>query len=224
MTPIKMATGRRPQRLAIRRRAGPDRECSAHNIHMAARDAPLHAAAVQNWSAGCQVIPGAANWTEFITNAWTYDDAPVDYFLLDSRDIPTALWTPCESEDGTYACPWQVRSFPFNHSGNTNLSHENRVNQYNCSTANESGPEVRYLLNIREPGQLTVTVSVDDESSIDPDVHLLWGDDANACLARGHHTFSQWVDPGRYVIVVDTWVDDEGAVLAGAYDLAITFN
>ena len=172
----KMATGTEPQRLATGGAPDHDREGSAHNIHMAARDAPSRGGG-SSWSAGRRSFPvrpigpnlsptpGLTMTPQWIT-------------FLDSRDIPTALWTPCESEDGTYACPWQVRSFPFNHSGNTNLSHENRVNQYNCSTANESGPEVRYLVNIREPGQLTVTVSVDDESSIDPDVHLLWGDDA----------------------------------------------
>ena len=201
-----------------------DREGSAHNIHMAAKSAPLDTAAVQNWSAGCQVIPGAANWTEFITNAWTQSQDLVDYFLLDTRDIPEALWNGCEAEAGTYACPWEVRSFPFVHSGNTSLSNENQVNRYNCSTANESGPEVRYLLNIRDPGTLTVSISVDDESSIDPDVHLLWGDDSNACLARGHRSFSQWVSPGRYMVVVDTWVNENGDVLTGSYDLEITFD
>ena len=201
-----------------------DREGSAHNIHMAAKDAPLNTAAVQNWSAGCQVIPGAANWTEFITNAWTQSQDQVDYYLLDTRDIPQSLWNGCDAEAGTYACPWEVRSFPFNHSGNTSLSTENQVNQYNCSTANESGPEVRYVLNIREPGTLTVSVSVEDESSIDPDVHLLWGDDSNACLARGHRAFSQWVSPGRYMVVVDTWVNENGDVLTGSYDLNITFD
>ena len=69
-----------------------------------------------------------------------------------------------------------------------------------------------------------MSIHVDDESNIDPDVHLLWGDDSNACLARGHHSFSQWVSPGRYMVVVDTWVNENGDVLTGAYDLEITLD
>lgn len=201
-----------------------DREGSAHNIHMAAKNPPLDTAAVQNWSAGCQVIPGVANWTQFITNAWTATNDPVDYFLVDVRDIPDSMWTPCTEQSGSHACPFQIREFPFTHTSNTNLSTDNHVNRYNCSAADESGPEMVYVVNLKEPGTLNVAVSVDDESSIDPDVHLLWGDDSNACLARGHHSFSQWVSPGRYVIVVDTWVDETGTVLSGSYDLSITFD
>jgi hypothetical protein len=94
---------------------------------------------------------------------------------------------------------------------------------YNCSDANEGGAEIVYVMNIRESGSLRVTIETDDDA-IDPDVHLLSGNDANACLARGHRDINQRVTPGRYYLVVDTWVNDAGAVLAGAYRLNVVFQ
>ena len=201
-----------------------DRDGSAHNIHMAARNPPLGSAAVQNWSAGCNVIPGVANWTEFITNAWTVPDDLVDYFLLDVRDIPAAMWTACQNETGTHDCPHEIRSFPFSHSGNTSDSTQFHANVYNCSQANEQGPEVVYVLNVRVSGTLKATIEVNDANHVDPDVHLLWGDDSNACLARGHEVLEYSLSPGRYLLVVDTFVNESGTELTGPYTLNVEFN
>ena len=63
-----------------------------HNIHVGAVNGPLGVARVGNWSAGCQLIPGMANWIVFIRAAWTTTDSPVDYFLVDARDIPSSVW------------------------------------------------------------------------------------------------------------------------------------
>ena len=168
-------------------------------------------------------MPGMQNWTEFITTAWTESGDPVDFFLLDARDVAPAAWGACEAPDGTYTCPLEVRALPFDHAGDTSAADLRRHDVYNCSDADEGGPEVVYALNIRRAGTLTVSVEVDDES-IDPDVHLLTGDDANACLARDHQSFSHQVGPGRYLVVVDTWVDGEGQALVGPYDLRIEID
>jgi hypothetical protein len=48
---------------------------------------------VDSWSAGCQVIPGMANWTEFITNAWTMPGDPVDTFLVDGTSVLSGPYT-----------------------------------------------------------------------------------------------------------------------------------
>jgi len=69
-----------------------DRLGTAHNIHMGSVASPLGQAVVGVWSAGCQVIPGMASWTEFITNAWTQPGDQVDYFLVDARDIDPGIW------------------------------------------------------------------------------------------------------------------------------------
>jgi MYXO-CTERM domain-containing protein len=82
-----------------------DRTGSGHNIHMGSVDAPLEEAEVVNWSAGCQTIPGMANWEIFIANAWTSMGDHVDYFLIDVRDIDPNLFSafgqPPEDDDST---------------------------------------------------------------------------------------------------------------------------
>ena len=148
----------------------------------------------------------------------------MDYFLIDTRDIAPAVWSACDAGQGTHACPHEIREFPFVHQGDTSASTENSAQVYNCSTANESGPEVVYVVNIRQSGTLSLSVSVENDVTTDPDVHILWGDEADACLARGHREASYTVGPGRYLIVVDTWVNDDGEVLAGEYDLTVDFD
>jgi hypothetical protein len=199
-----------------------DRTGAAHNIHMGSVDAPLGDAVIDSWSAGCQVIPGRANWQELITNAWTQEGDPVDYFLVDVRDIDHRVWGPCEP-DGTHACPYPIQSFPFTASGDTRNVSERRFDVYNCSTANESGPEVVYFFTVDQSG--TVTASVDDVAgdNIDLDVHLLDADDAKACLARGNISLSQAVGPGRYFIIVDTYVSG-GVEKSGPYRLTVSFE
>lgn len=200
-----------------------DRTGSGHNIHCASVNAPLYSAAVSNWSAGCQVIPGIASWTAFITAAWTGSGDSVDYFLIDSRDIDPTVWHDCTAENGTHECPFRVKSLPFQKSENTAGSSSDTFDQYNCSTANESGPEHVYVLDLDSDAFLHI--QVDDTSAAGPDidVHLLDGSDASACLMRDNISFSYQVPPGRYWIVADTFVEG-GVPLTGPYTLDITME
>ncbi len=200
------------------------REGSAHNIHVASVNGPLNTAAIENWSAGCQTIPGMENWLEFISNAWTQEGNSLDYFLIDARDISPDVWQQCPEELGTHACPYKITSLPYTHSGDTSQSSEDLFDYYNCSEANESGPEVVYVLNIRDEGTLNVSVEVEDEDAYDPDVHLLEGDDEEACRNRDHKEFSETVWPGRYVIIVDTFVDSLGSDFSGPYTLTVSLD
>lgn len=193
------------------------RNGSGHNIHMGSVDAPLGDAKVQNWSAGCQVIPGMANWTEFITNAWTAEGDSVDYFLVDVRDIPPAVWSPC-TPDGSHDCPFHVDSFPYQHSGDTSKQGAAKFGVYNCSSADESGAEVVYEVHVKTKG--TLTVQVDCPAGVDIDVHLLEGDDANACLVRNDVALTYDITPGRYLIVADTFAEN-GTPLSGSYTLKV---
>jgi hypothetical protein len=195
-----------------------DRTGSGHNIHMGSVDGPLGAAVVGAWSAGCQVIPGMSNWIEFITNAWTVLGDPVDYFLVDARDIPPDAWHPC-TPDGTHACPLRIDAFPYVHSGDTSASPESLFDLYSCSDLDESGPEVVYAFTIDASATLSVSVECEDPV-VDVDVHLLDGDDPDACLERAHWSFTYDISPGRYFIVADTYVDG-AAVLAGPYTLRV---
>ena len=198
-----------------------DRTGGGHNIHMASVDAPLGTARVQNWSAGCQTIPGMDSWEQFITHAWTELNDPVNYFLVDTRDIPNPLWFPC-TPDGSHDCPYEIGSLPYSHNGDTSAAVSSDYDLYNCSDADESGPEAVYVLTIDESGSLEVDVDCDDPV-VDVDVHLLDGDDPDACLDRDHWGFSYSITPGQYFIIVDTWVD-EGDVLEGDYTLTVSLN
>lgn len=201
-----------------------DRVGSAHNIHMAGAWLGLGNAPVNDWSAGCQTIPGMDNWIAFITQAWTSEGDAVDYWLLDVRDVAPSAWRACPQADGSAACPFEIRSFPFIHDGDTSVSQERVLDYYNCSSANETGPELVYVLNIRRKGTLTASVSVSDESRFDPDLHILEGYDQDACRTRSHRNLAHELPPGRYLLVVDTWVDANGSEKAGPYRLEVDFN
>ncbi len=196
-----------------------ERVGSGHNIHMASVNAPLGTARVQNWSAGCQTIPGMENWEAFITDAWEEDGTQVQYYLVDVRDIEPEVWTPCEAYDGSHACPFRIDSFPFEDTRDTSSAGSSEFDVYNCSDADEGGAELIYLLRVDE--HATLTVEVDSEAPIDIDIHLLEGDDPDACLERDHTDFEYDITPGRYLIVADTWVDDEGTEWSGEFTLRV---
>ncbi len=198
-----------------------DRIGGGHNIHLASVNAPLGTAKVGAWSAGCQVIPGYANWDEFITMVWTNEGDNVDYFLADARDIPPEVWEPCLERDGSRSCPYKIDSFPFSTPGSTSTSSTDEFDVYNCSTADESGPEDVYVFTIDNYGTLEVTVECDFPIGID--THLLDGDDPDACLTRAHESFTYDITPGRYFIVADTYTDGVN-VFHGAYNLTVTLG
>ncbi|MFH1468779.1 MAG: hypothetical protein ABIO70_30605 [Pseudomonadota bacterium] len=198
-----------------------ERTGSGHNIHMASVDAPLGSAQVDSWSAGCQTIPGMANWTAFIEAAWEQEGTELQYFLVDTRDIDPAAWGGACVPDGTHACPYRITSFPFTDTRTTEGA-AHGFDVYNCSTADEGGPEVVYLFTTDAYG--TLTVSVDCDEPVDIDIHLLDGDDADACLARDHTDFAYSISPGRYLIVADTWVDEGGSEAAGSYTLRVAID
>jgi hypothetical protein len=195
-----------------------DRVGSAHNIHCATVDGPLGNAAVANLSAGCQVVPGIASWTEFITSAWTGSGDEVDYFLLDVRDLDGRAFSPCTA-DGSPECPYVLTSLPAQVSGDTVTAVSSTFDQYNCSLANESGPEHLYVFTLQETA--TVRATVDDTSPAPPDidVHLLYGNSPKACLARGDTELTATVPPGRYYLVADTFFD--GQPLVGKYQVEL---
>ena len=197
-----------------------ERPGGAHNIHMASVDGPLGEAKIENWSAGCQVIPGSENWIEFLGNAWTNDGDDLNYFLLDSRDIDHRVWKDCEP-DGSHECPYEITRFPATISGDTSVEGTSEFDEYDCSTADESGHELVYFFTVDRSGDLTATIDCD--AGVDIDIHLLDGDDSNACLSRGHTELRYDLTPGRYYIVADTWVDGNEEQ-AGAFTLNLEFN
>ena len=184
-----------------------DRGGSLHNIHCASVDGPLADAPVANTSAGCQVIPGIASWTAFILDAWTGLGDPVDYFLVDARDVDPGVWFDC-TPDGTHACPFRIPGLPFQAQGDTGNAGEALFDAYSCSPADERGPELVWVLNLDTEGVLHVAVDDVPGDGQDLDVHLLEGDDPLACLTRDDVELTWDITPGRYLVVVDTWFSD----------------
>ena len=200
-----------------------DRLGTAHNIHAGNIDAPLRDALVNIASAGCQVIPGMENWLSFMSYAWTGLGDEVDYYLIDARDISPRFWSDCAEGDGSHACPHLVTRFPYQHQSETRTSDERWHDVYSCDDADESGAERVYVLNLPSSGRLRVSITEEGEG-VDPDLHLLEGDDSRACRARGHREIQSWTPAGRYLIVVDTWVNASGVELAGGYTLNVEWS
>jgi hypothetical protein len=199
-----------------------DRIGRGHNIHMGAVGGALGQARVGYWSAGCQVIPGMANWIEFITNAWTYEGDPVNYFFVDVRDIDPRVWRPCQ-EDGSHGCPFVIPELPYTHFGDTAIHGLRHADTYTCTDADVSGPEVVYLLTLDRSGTLRVRVDDVPGDGVDVDVMLLEADDGRTCLAAGDTGITRPVGPGRYYIIVETYVDGPRE-MAGPYRLDVTLD
>jgi hypothetical protein len=200
-----------------------DRTGSAHNIHTAEIDAPLATAPVDTASAGCQVIPGIANWTEFIATAWTTLGDPVSYYLVDARDIDPTVWAPC-TPAGTHECPYRITSFPYTDSRTTATVATRVFDLYSCGAQDESGPEVVYMFTVDQSGTVTIGTTGCHVTGCDVDVYLLDADDHDSCITRANISFSKAIGPGRYYVVVDTWVNASGTELSGPYTLSVSFN
>lgn len=197
-----------------------ERSGYAHNIHMASVNGPLGSASIENWSAGCQVIPGSENWEAFIGNYWSKSGDETQYFLIDTRDIDHRLWRSC-TPDGSHECPYEITDFPFKASGDTRVDGVDAFDTYNCSDADERGNEVVYFFTVDQSGTLVADVHSLDGADID--IYLLDGDDPDACLTRGHIDFEYSLTPGRYFIVADSWSDNE-KVYEGKYELTLYFD
>lgn len=124
------------------------------------------------------------------------------------------------TDAGAPTCPPGVvcvDGFPFTHTDTTADSTNRTRDTYACAPdVNESGPERFYSVQITEAGFLALGLT-GSPSGVDVDVHLLAAD--GACIDRGHIRAGAWVEPGRYEVIVDTYVAD-GVELAGEYTLS----
>lgn len=199
-----------------------ERNGSGHNIHVASVNGPLGSATVQNWSAGCQTLPGMANWTAFITQAWPGNGVDVQYFLVDVRDIDSSAFEEECIQNGTAECPYTIDALPFVDTKSTATTGDRALEGYSCSAADEAGPEIAYLLLLDDYG--TLDVSVTDGDGVDIDVHLLDANDPLACLARDDTDFSYRISPGRYYVVADTYVRSDTGEQAGQFTLQVALR
>lgn len=127
---------------------------------------------------------------------------------------------PRFSGDGTPEDPILVDAFPFAHSGDTTRAPTQEIDAYPpCDDADESGPEIRYRLELDAPTPLRIIVL--DREDADVDVHVLEADgDGDACLARADRRIEGELPAGTWDIVVDTW-SSGGDTFAGEYLLVV---
>ncbi|HOX44827.1 MAG TPA: glycosyl hydrolase family 18 protein [Myxococcota bacterium] len=118
--------------------------------------------------------------------------------------------------------PLPIGAFPFHDARDTSQGPSNYFNHYSCNQElAEWGREWVYQLDLCQPGHLSATVP--DEPAADPDLHLLSAPDQDACLARAHTALEADLQPGRYWLVVDTYVDN-AVELEGPFTLDVAFT
>lgn len=130
------------------------------------------------------------------------------------------------SAPGSWANPIVIDSFPFSDSGDTTAAPSDAVDSYSpCAPGtDESGGEYVYKVIISQAGQLTATVDDVSGDAVDVDVHLLSDSLATACIVRDNVSLTSAVTAGTYYLVVDTFVNASGTVLAGPFNLNVTFS
>lgn len=137
--------------------------------------------------------------------------------LLWGEPAPDAP-TPPLVGSGTPADPLQIDALPFVDARDTAVGPSAIIDRYpGCDAPqNEAGPEWVYTFEVTEPTAIEAFVL--DRGDVDVDLHLLAADvNGDACLQRAHTQLVASLDPGRYHLVVDTFVSANGAARSGPY-------
>jgi hypothetical protein len=104
-----------------------------------------------------------------------------------------------------------------------NTTSDGRValDSYGClPSANETGPEKVYRVDLAEEGLLVASLDKLG-SGVDVDVHILQQLDSGACIDRGDLDAAAMLPAGRFFVVVDSWVDGSGTSHEGSYELTL---
>ncbi len=119
--------------------------------------------------------------------------------------------------DGSAQQPWLIDGLPFLHDADT-ANGIAQLDLYDCSSSDESGPELTYSLELAADTALRI-IALDGEG-VDVDVHVLAGSGPESCVARDDGIIADTFAAGTWRIVIDSWSD--GAVdYAGRFVLAV---
>ncbi|MDY0001180.1 MAG: glycosyl hydrolase family 18 protein [Polyangia bacterium] len=163
--------------------------------------------------------------------AWNQDLGGVGMWALNHDQGHTALWDLLEAWFGAEPSyqlghrlnPIPITELPFHDERDTSEGPSQYFNYYSCDPSlPEYGREWVYRIDLCQPGVLTATVPAYAGGDPDPDLHLLSGPTEDACLARGHTEIGTALEPGRYLLTVDTYVDLP-IEMEGPYALDVTF-
>jgi MYXO-CTERM domain-containing protein len=124
--------------------------------------------------------------------------------------------------EGSRQDPILVGDFPFEDDRDTSQEGFRYFNYYACNPdLAEYGREFVYQLDVCQPG--TFEAQVESAPEHDPDLHLLTGLLESDCVARGHTSLDRELEPGRYYVVVDTFVQDS-VELEGPYKVRMSYT
>ncbi|NMC71594.1 MAG: hypothetical protein GYA57_16220 [Myxococcales bacterium] len=167
--------------------------------------------AVKYWLARAQDLGGVGIW------ALNYDAPHAELWDLLERMFAGEPDPP----PGHRRNPIPIPAFPFHDERNTAEGPSHYFNYYSCDAdLPEWGREWVYAVDVCQAG--TLSAHVPEYPSVDPDLHLLAAPLEGACLARAHLDLSQHLEPGRYLLTVDTYVDN-AVELEGPYALDVEF-
>ncbi|MBN1772974.1 MAG: hypothetical protein JXB32_17020 [Deltaproteobacteria bacterium] len=166
---------------------------------------------VKYWLARAQDLGGVGMW------ALNYDAPHAELWDL----LETMFAGEPDPPAGHRHNPLPIADFPFHDARNTAEGPSHYFNFYSCDASlAEWGREWVYAVDVCRPG--TLTAHVPEYASVDPDLHLLSAATEDTCLARAHTDLSQHIDAGRYLLTVDTYVDN-AVELEGPYELDVDF-
>ncbi len=158
------------------------------------------------------------------------DIGGLGYWALGYDNGYSEIWDLLESHfttigplgAGSRDNPIRITSYPYSDTRDTSAGGYRFFNFYGCRPdLAEYGREFIYQVDVCQPGQLTATVP--DHPTADPDIHLLSALREDACITRAHLTFTHALQPGRYYLTVDTYVEN-GVELEGPYTLDVDFT
>ncbi len=127
--------------------------------------------------------------------------------------------TPCVP--GRACGPIEIDEFPFEDQRDTRLIRESDLNAYGCTPGKDhSGSEVIYSFEVPQRSILVVDLDDSPDDGVDIDLVLMTSLDERSCQVRGNRSIRSVIDPGRYFLAADTFVDSAGTAKAGPYKLA----
>ena len=129
---------------------------------------------------------------------------------------------PIVPPNGSFSGPLEVHGPRFTADGDTRGASGRRIASLDCLPgADLRGPEVYYRVHVRSRSLLRANINRHFGDPINLDIALLEAD-GHRCLRGGDVDLRHVVEPGTYLLVVDTWYNTTAAKeLSGPYFLEI---
>ena len=154
-------------------------------------------------SGSCVLTPAGLQYGANVRNLLTIEELDRARRALGGETLD--IDAPRLRGDGSPGAPFEIDALPFAVLADTRASSHRDLDVYSCSTADESGPELRYRLVLDAPASVTaLAVSM---TGADVDIHILGAGGTPAdCLARDNRIVTLNLVAGAYYVIADTFV------------------